>query len=95
MPHLCHATACPRPVPREMLMCRPHWFMVPVPLRRQVWLTYRPGQCDDMNPSRRYAEAARAAVVAVAQNEGREPDTRLYDIIIRRFDQAARREPVP
>lgn len=43
--------------------------MVPLALRRQVWLTYRAGQCDDMKPSRAYADAARAAVIAVAEKE--------------------------
>jgi hypothetical protein len=67
-----------------MLMCRRHWFMVPRLLRARVWATYRPGQCDDMKPSGDYAEAAKAAVTAVAEREGREPDTRLYDLILSR-----------
>lgn len=79
MSHHCHATACIQDVPPEMLMCRRHWYMVPTPLRRAVWATYRPGQCDDLTPSRAYCEAAKAAVVAVAQKEGVVPDVQLYD----------------
>jgi hypothetical protein len=59
--------------------CKRHWFMVPKAIRDRIWATYRPGQCDDKNPSRAYLLAAREAVVAVAEKEGREPDTLLYD----------------
>lgn len=84
MSHHCHATACLVPVPPTMLMCRKHWFMVPTGLQRRVWATYRKGQCDDMNPSNDYCEAARAAVVVVANLEGRTPDVRLYDCFLAR-----------
>jgi hypothetical protein len=39
----CHAIDCPLQVPVEMLMCRRHWFMVPKPLRDEVWAAYRAG----------------------------------------------------
>ena len=84
MSHRCHATGCEAAVPPEMLMCRHHWFMVPKLARDRVWRTYRQGQCDDMNPSRAYAEAAKAAVEAVAHKEHRAPDTKLYDLILAR-----------
>ena len=73
-------------------MCRPHWLLVPRPLRDSVLAAYRPGQCDDWNPSRAYCEAAKAAVEAVAATEGRPPDTRLYDLFLARADgrEAAR-----
>lgn len=57
--------------------------MVPKAIRDRIWATYRHGQCDDKNPSKDYCEAARDAVIAVAQKEGRTPDTRLYDFFIR------------
>lgn len=60
--HKCHARNCSTPVPPEMLMCRRHWFMVPKRLRDEVWRTYRPGQCDDMRPSRSWHSAADAAI---------------------------------
>ena len=61
-----------------MLMCLAHWRMVPKKLQKAVWGSYRQGQCDDMNPSREYCEAAKAAVIAVAAKEGIEPDISLY-----------------
>lgn len=89
MPHTCHAVACERYVPPQMLMCRQHWFMVPPKLRSRVWATYQSGQCDiesDVDPTRAYCEAAKAAVIAVAQKEGREIDPKepkilLYDML--------------
>lgn len=80
MAHHCHATGCNRGVPPIMLMCGFHWFMVPRKLRERVRATYRDGQCDTFNPSSDYCQAARAAVISVAEKEGIEPDTSLYDI---------------
>ncbi len=82
MAHKCHATGCTTPIRPELLMCLPHWKKVPYLLKQQVWATYRPGQCDDMKPSRAYCEAAKAAVIAVAQREHPEPDTQLYDAFL-------------
>jgi len=58
--------------------------MVPKPLQRQIWVTYRSGQCDDWRPSKAYCEAAKAAVLAVAEKEGKKlaadhPAIALYD----------------
>ena len=88
MSHHCHATDCTKPVPPQMWGCRQHWFMVPKPIRDEIWRTYRVGQCDDYKPSAAYLTAARAAVVFVAQKEGKTPDTLLYD----RFMDAFHRE---
>ena len=85
MSHACHAVGCRIAIDPQMLMCRDHWFQVPVDLRRAVWRHYARGQED--NPSlvsAAYAQAARRAVVAVAQAEGRKnlveaPEVRLYD----------------
>jgi hypothetical protein len=77
--HTCHATGCWAKVPPEMFACRRHWFMVPPKIRARIWRAYRPGQCDDMSPSKEYLRAAREAVIAVAAREGVEPDTLLYD----------------
>jgi hypothetical protein len=54
--------------------------MVPKLLRDAIWRTYEEGQCDTLDPSSAYCQAARAAVIAVAEKEGIEPDTSLYDI---------------
>ena len=66
-----------------MFACRRHWFMVPKIWRDEIWRTYRVGQCDDQKPSRAYCLAAKAAVIAVAEKEGIEPDTTLYDFFLR------------
>lgn len=67
--HVCHARGCPVHVQPEMLMCKRHWFMVPKRIRDAVWATYRPGQCDDMSPSREWHVAADAAIGFVAMKE--------------------------
>jgi hypothetical protein len=41
--HNCPATGCQRSVPSHMLMCRNHWYMVPKPLRDDVWDAYAGG----------------------------------------------------
>lgn len=69
--HYCHAAGCTTPVPPTLLMCRPHWYMVPAPLRRQVWREYRQGQCDDKRPSLAWCRAADQAVAYVAAAEER------------------------
>lgn len=86
MAHTCHAIACEKPVPPQMLMCKKHWFMVPLKLRNRVWATYRDGQCDTFDPSSAYCQAAKAAVLAVAEHEGRsvnpkDPKILLYDML--------------
>lgn len=69
--HRCHARDCVIPVKPEMLMCRRHWYIVPKALRDAVWDAYRPGQCDDKNPSSDWMLAADAAIEAVALKEGK------------------------
>lgn len=69
--HRCHAQGCVQAVRPEMLMCLRHWRMVPRNLQRAVWLHYRPGQCDDKNPSEAWHQAADAAIAFVAAREGR------------------------
>ena len=39
--HECPAPGCKASIPHHMLFCRQHWFMVPKPLRDEVWRTYR------------------------------------------------------
>jgi len=47
--HTCHARNCDVVVPRKMFMCRPHWYMLPRPMRVLVWYLYVPGQEGDMS----------------------------------------------
>jgi len=67
--HRCHARFCETPTKPEMLMCLKHWRMVPKVLQHEVWLHYRPGQCDDKEPSNAWHEAADAAIEAVLRKE--------------------------
>lgn len=77
--HTCHATACDKPVPPEMFMCRPHWFSLPRFMRGAIWEHYREGQCDDMKPSVGYCKAAKVCVEYLAERDGVEADTGLYN----------------
>jgi hypothetical protein len=47
-------------------MCFKHWTKVPSKIQRAVWATYRPGQCDDKEPSEAWHAAADAAIGYVA-----------------------------
>lgn len=83
--HTCHAIACSKKVKPAMMMCKKHWFMVPLAIRNQVWAHYRSGQEGDWRPSKEYCEAAKAALRAVAEKEGRvvtgqEKELLLYDV---------------
>ncbi len=70
MSHHCHARGCAKEVKPELLMCWRHWCRVPRAIQRKVWATYRPGQCDDKDPSEAWHQAADAAIGSVAQKEG-------------------------
>lgn len=78
--HVCHAEGCEKAVRPELLMCRLHWFMVPMSLRVRVLRAYRLGQCDDKQPSADWITAARAAINAVAELE-RKPKI-LYSCVL-------------
>lgn len=78
-PHHCHAAHCNTEVKPELLMCPKHWRMVPKRIQRLVWKYYRPGQCDDKSPSIEWLEAARQAVIAVADKEyQKDPENFMY-----------------
>lgn len=67
--HTCHAIDCRTHCKPEHLMCPRHWRMVPRRLQSAVYVTYRPGQCDDMSPSQSWCKAAWAAIEHVAVQE--------------------------
>lgn len=84
--HTCHAIGCNTPVKPELFMCYRHWKMVPYNMQKEIWRTYRSGQCDDYNPSEEYCNAAKSALIAVAKREGRDidfncPELHLYDML--------------
>lgn len=66
MKHRCHFPPCTVEVPRKMFMCRTHWYMVPKPLRDEVWLHYNPGQEQGKAPvTREYLDVTDRAIAAV------------------------------
>lgn len=71
MSHHCHAKGCQTKCKPEFLMCPRHWRMVPGQFQRLVWAHYRPGQCDDKQPSEKWHAAADIAIAAVALKESR------------------------
>lgn len=66
MPHTCHANACTVPVPPKMFMCRPHWFSLPLGVRKMIWRHYRPGQEIDKHPTAEYVRVAKQAIALTA-----------------------------
>ena len=68
MTHTCPAVGCTKRMPSTMLMCGKHWRLVPVPIQRRIWRSYRKGPTahtatDD------YMRAVADAVKAVADAE--------------------------
>jgi hypothetical protein len=59
--HRCRIPGCGQAVPLARLMCRPHWYQVPKPLRDRIWATWRSG-AGVFDPE--YREAVRQAVEA-------------------------------
>lgn len=58
--HACHGRmpGCAGQCPPAMWGCKSCWFKLPASLRRKIWAAYRPGQEEDMRPSKAYLEAA-------------------------------------
>lgn len=63
--HRCAAVGCNEEVPAARLMCRSHWFMVPLDIRRTVWAAY------DHGPLELLRAAQQKAIKAVAEKEGK------------------------
>lgn len=72
--HTCYAKGCTVSVHSHMLMCSPHWYMVPRLIQTAIW-RYRSRhdseQCVDKKPAPEYLDALKAAIVAVAEREKR------------------------
>lgn len=66
--HGCHWPGCEAQVPPALWGCKKHWFKLPRSIRDGIWRTYRPGQEDDLRPSREYVEAAEAAQRWIARH---------------------------
>jgi hypothetical protein len=61
----CPVEGCTNQHDRSLLMCRPHWFMVPKPLRDELWGAYR---STEGILGERYSKARDACIAAA---EGR------------------------
>jgi hypothetical protein len=60
--HNCAAIGCTKMIPLAWLMCRSHWFSVPMQIRHRVWETVHAGG----DP---YVVAVQAAIDALAEKE--------------------------
>jgi hypothetical protein len=84
--HHCHAYRCKTATKPELFMCAFHWRKVPAQLKARIWSNYRKGQCDDKRITKKYADAAKESIVAVAKLEGiamtgTESELTLYDYL--------------
>lgn len=71
--HVCHAQGCTKQVPPALFMCAKHWRMVPESMQKAIWHHYQPGQeRGDMQPTREYFEATRAAIAYVEELEAKQ-----------------------
>ena len=59
----CYADGCDEVIPRNMLMCRPHWRRVPARLRADVLEAYRGGSAGEWLDA---AEAAKESLKPIA-----------------------------
>jgi hypothetical protein len=62
MPRTCPIIGCQKTPEHGHLMCKSHWFMVPQPLRNDVWQTYDHGRG---LLGEAYAKARDAAIASV------------------------------
>lgn len=77
--HNCRAKFCTIQCPSHILMCKPHWGMVPKGIQKQVYSAWNEyGRTDLDTPSKdfaqirlRYLLAVKSAVDAVAVKEGK------------------------
>lgn len=71
--HGCPVDGCEKRMPQQVLMCKPHWFAVPLHLRRAVtsaWQRVQRTGGDWMEPG--YQRARQAAIDAVNQRSVRQ-----------------------
>lgn len=70
--HLCPANGCHRPISADRLMCRPHWYHAPKPLRDAVWATWRSGTGTG---TPEHTKAILAAITAASTHHRRQRET--------------------
>ena len=73
--HHCAALDCAAKIPRKMLMCKPHWYALPKPMRDAIWSNYQEGQENEGGPrlSASYVDNVRAAVAYLSEKDGKQP----------------------
>lgn len=64
--HVCPVAGCRQRVRADRLMCRPHWYQVPRPLRDAVWAAWASG---DGAGTEAHAMAITAAIEAVSARQ--------------------------
>ena len=64
--HECPAPVCTEQVDLDMLMCPRHWYQIPKPLRRAVWIAWNRGAGASTPAHRAAMKAAIAAVCSAA-----------------------------
>lgn len=72
-------------------MCLTHWRLVPRGIQVKVWAAYRPGQCDDKDPSEEWHAAADEAIAAVARVDGFPRVAEVYERKAMEWNDRARR----
>jgi hypothetical protein len=65
--HRCHFPRCGAQVAPARWGCRRCWMRLPKDLRDRIWAAYRPGQENDMRPSREYLAVAREVQEWIAE----------------------------
>jgi len=40
---ICALPGCEAEIDRKMLLCKPHWYLAPKPLRDALWTAYKSG----------------------------------------------------
>jgi len=71
MKHTCHWPGCQQNVPPAMWGCKPHWFRLPIMLRKRIWDAYVQGQEISKTPSPAYLAAAKDAQAWIALHGGK------------------------
>lgn len=59
-PHDCHG-GCGKQCPPSMWGCRECWYKLPLPMRNEIWQTYKIGQEITLTPSQAYLDIAHKA----------------------------------
>jgi hypothetical protein len=70
--HTCQAQKCGIEVEAVMLMCQPHWLMVPRALREAIEGSHRQHQQEHTEPSGEYLALIKAAIDAVDHRQSRQ-----------------------